>query len=103
MAPPHEAIERARPRRTGAPQCAGPSGEDGRPMTVTAVELDFCNAALFRLPAAQTRLVAAKFDSGCERRPLDEHVMKARGRNHAEQAAAQRSSTSLAARARPST
>jgi len=53
-------------------------------MTVTAVELDFFNAADFRLPAAKTRIVAAKFDCGCEWRLLDEDVMKVRCRNHAE-------------------
>ena len=53
-------------------------------MTVTAVELDFCNAADFRLPAAKTRIVAAKFDCGCEWRLLDEDVMKVQCRNHAE-------------------
>ncbi len=53
-------------------------------MTVTAVELDIGNAADIRLPAATTRIVAAKFDCGCEWRLLDEDVMKVRCRNHAE-------------------
>ncbi len=53
-------------------------------MTVTAVELDLGNAADFRFPVARTRIVAAKFDCGCEWRLLGDGVMKVRCRDHVE-------------------
>jgi len=53
-------------------------------VTVTAVELDLGNAADFRFPEAMTRIVAAKFDCGCEWRLLGDGVMKIQCRDHAE-------------------
>jgi hypothetical protein len=53
-------------------------------MTVTSVELDLGNPGDFRFPATRARIVAAKFDCGCEWRLLGEGVMKVRCRDHAE-------------------
>jgi len=53
-------------------------------MTVTAVELDLGDAAAFRFPATKTRVVAAKFDCGCEWRLLGDGVMKVLCGDHAE-------------------
>ncbi|HYT18576.1 MAG TPA: hypothetical protein VEO18_10080 [Thermoplasmata archaeon] len=53
-------------------------------MTVTGVELDVGNAIDFRFPATKTRIVAAKFDCGCEWRLLGDGVMKVRCGDHAE-------------------
>jgi len=53
-------------------------------MTVTAVELDLGNAADFRFPMTKTRIVAARFDCGCEWRLVGEGVMKVRCSDHAE-------------------
>ena len=53
-------------------------------MTVTAVELDIGDATNFRLPAAKTRIVAAKFDCGCEWRLLGGGVMTVGCRDHTE-------------------
>jgi hypothetical protein len=53
-------------------------------MTVTAVELDLGNAADFRFPAAKARIVAARFDCGCEWRLVGDGVMKVRCRDHDE-------------------
>ena len=51
-------------------------------MTVTEVELDLGSAADFHFPATKTRLVAAKFDCGCEWRLVGDGVMKVRCREH---------------------
>jgi len=51
-------------------------------MTVTAVELDLGNAMGFRFPATKTRVVAARFDCGCEWRLVGEGVMKVRCPDH---------------------
>jgi len=51
-------------------------------MTVTAVELDLGNAMGFRFPATKTRVVAARFDCGCEWRLVGDGVMKVRCRDH---------------------
>jgi len=51
-------------------------------MTVTAVELDLGNAMDFRFPARKTRIVAARFDCGCEWRLVGEGVMKVRCPDH---------------------
>ena len=53
-------------------------------MTVMSVELDLGNAVDFRFPAKKTRIVAAKFDCGCEWRLLGDGVMKVRCRDHPE-------------------
>src|SRR3989475_12863255 len=94
MAPSDEAIERARLRRTGAPQCAGPSGEGGRPVTVTAVGLGPRNAADFRFPGAMNRIVAAKVDFGFGWGLLGDGGMKIQSREHPEEGGARRSPAS---------
>jgi len=53
-------------------------------MTVTAVELDLGLATDFRFTATKTRIVAARFDCGCEWRLVGEGVMKVRCRDHAD-------------------
>jgi len=51
-------------------------------VTVTAVELDLGDAMDFRFPATKTRIVAARFDCGCEWRLVGEGVMTVRCRDH---------------------
>src|SRR2546429_625449 len=82
MAASHEAVEPAGHPRAATFAADSPSGEGGGSMTVTAVELDLGKAMDFRFPATRTRVVAARFDCGCEWRLVGEGVMKVRCPDH---------------------
>src|SRR5207247_10675761 len=62
MAPPHEAVEPAGRPRIAAFACDDAIAAGGGSMTVTAGELDLGREMDFRVPARETRIVAARFE-----------------------------------------